>query len=348
MTLDLLRASSLYRDKNCLGNRLLSQRARAMGQVPPEDNEYTLRGTRVHEGKPEGEDEKEARAKVIAEAYKVFDSLCDDEPFQVIAERELLLRRDGLIPYFIGHPDLFIATTKRIAFVDLKPGFECDWEAWKTQMDAYAALLFANFRTTALQDVVGTVVTRFYGNREWRYTTTDCQRIIDEISELESWRVDKTTGGPWCKYCDARLICRDAIKFPVEAVDPVTESAVAIKTDSLPSGELGAEVVTKLKLIMKIAKDRLAWYEEQLTNDPQFLAGKYVIGKGKEIRFVSSTLQAWEKTGRATGVLTMPIGKLEDWCSKNKIDIKEFDDCISTKTTKGSMKAANEIEDKQP
>jgi Protein of unknown function (DUF2800) len=348
MTLDLLRASSLYRDKNCLGNRLLSQRARAMSQAPPEENEHTLRGTRIHEGKPEGEDEEQARAKVIAEAYKVFDSLCDGEPFQVIAERELLLRHDGLIPYFIGHPDLFIATTNRIAFVDLKPGFECDWEAWKTQMDGYAALLFETYGSSFIQDVVGTVVTRFYGNREWRYSPSDCEKIINDIAELESSRVDKTTGGPWCKYCDARLICRDAIKFPVEAVDPVTESAVAIKTHSLPSGELGAEIVGKLKLIMKIARDRLAWYEEQLTKDPQFLAGKYVIGEGKEIRYVRAVVDAWERTGEAPNLLTMPIGKLEDWCSKNKRDIAEFSDCIATKTTKGSMKATNEIEDKQP
>jgi Protein of unknown function (DUF2800) len=348
MTLDLLRASSLYRDKNCLGNRLLSQRARATGQAPPEDNEHTLRGTRVHEGKPEGEDEEQARAKVIAEAYKVFDSLSDGEPFQVIAEREFLLRHDGLIPYFIGHPDLFIVTSKRIAFVDIKPGFECDWEAWKAQMDGYVALLFENLATLHTQDVVGTVVTRFHGNREWRYTPSDCEKIINDIAELESWRVDKTTGGPWCKYCDARLICRDAIKFPVEAVDPVTESAVAIKTDSLPSGELGAEIVTKLKLIMKIAKDRLAWYEEQLTNDSQFLAGKYVIGKGKEIRFVSNPRAAWIKTGNAPNLISIPIGKLEQWCSMNSVSINDFEDFISTKTTKGSMKASNEIEDKQP
>jgi hypothetical protein len=334
-----------------------------MGQAPPEDNEHTLRGTRVHEGKPEGEDEKEARAKVIAEAYKVFDSLCDGEPFQVIAERELLLRHDGLIPYFIGHPDLFIATTNRIAFVDLKPGFECDWEAWKAQMDGYAALLFANLATLHTQDVVGTVVTRFHGNREWRYTPGDCEKIINDIAELESWRVDKTTGGPWCKYCDARLICRNAMKFPY-LLGVRRDEVEEIFVDSLPSGELGAEIVGKLKLIMKIAKDRLAWYEEQLTRDPQFLAGKYVIGEGRKMPKITVNGETFYALGgldltteEIYSTLSMSSPKIIGAVQKRKnvsraeafkMVSRTLGELLRYEETKGSMKAANEIEDKQP
>jgi uncharacterized protein DUF2800 len=276
--MDLLRASSLYRDKNCFANRELAKQARAMGQAPPEETEYTKRGDRVHEGKPEGIDEEEAHKYVVAQSYKIFDALADGEAYAVIPERELFLRHDGLIPYFSGHPDRFIVTAKRIAYVDFKPGFECDWEAWESQMDAYAALLFESFWRDGMQDLVGTIVTRFHGNREFKYSKFRCWEIIEEIKKIDENSPDKvTTPGPWCRYCNARLICRDALKFPIQIAEAPEPPAV----DSLPSGLMGAEIVSKLKLIIKIAKEKIAWYEEQLGKDPQFLFGKYTIGKGR-------------------------------------------------------------------
>ena len=46
--LGLPSASAFYRDRNCQANRAMAAQAKREDKVPPE-NEYTSRGTRIHE-----------------------------------------------------------------------------------------------------------------------------------------------------------------------------------------------------------------------------------------------------------------------------------------------------------
>ena len=279
--MEILRASSYYRDSHCFANRRMALEAEQMGVLPPEQTEFTERGIQVHAGKPRTLDEKDAYEFTWSRLEREMAGYLGDQDYVIQKEKHLLLR-DGLVPYFSGHPDSFAITGNAIVFGDLKPGFEADWDAWATQINCYAALLYENFWHTGIEAIVGIIATRFYGVRRLPFTIGRdgrCEEMIDEIKSIatvyaqdaQDGKKAPTTAGPWCRYCKARLICQAALKLPVPYSKP----------EELPAGELGADIVDKLKLIQKIAKDRLKWYEDKVRNDPRFLAGRWKLTSRK-------------------------------------------------------------------
>jgi len=350
----LLRASSLYRDQNCFANREMSEAAFDSGNLPPEDTPWTERGTRVHEGDTQTEDETDARAYVLARSYEIFDSYAQGQSYQVEHGTRFYLRHDGLVPYFTGEPDRFIALQDSTVWVDFKPGFEADWDGWETQMDAYAALLF-EARTVP---GVGVIITRFHGTRTYTYTAEQCREIIKRIQQValvyENEKGLPTNPGPWCRYCKGRLVCKSALVYPLQESLPV---------ESMPGGTVGAEVVTALKRIKQLASDKLNWYQEQVELDPKFLAGIYVLSKGRETGKINDFSEAskalWAKKAlnqpQVNECATLSVAKLRDKIAKvHKIPQRQavemlqetLGDLISYTTSKGSLIKNNELLEK--
>ena len=276
MTNDLLRASALYRDTHCLANRRLTKEAEQMGILPPAWTEFTERGTRVHAGNPDNQDERDAHEFCHAQMFRSLQELNGPDPgtCEITIEQRLYLR-DGLVPYFTGQSDIVFHYPGRIIFGDYKPGFEADWEAWEAQMGGYACLLYENLWHSGIYEITGIISTRFYGTQLYTYELDKLPEAIEAIKAATEVDSNKALPfpGPWCRYCKARLICKEALSQPLATYyQPI---------EQLPAGLDGALVVDKLKLIVKIANDRLAYYKSKMISDPSFLGGAWELSTRK-------------------------------------------------------------------
>jgi hypothetical protein len=173
---------------------------------------------------------------------------------------------------------------------DLKPGFEADWEAWEYQINSYAILLGESY--PVVQKVIGIVQTRFHGYRTWEYTFDQLLNWKTKIFEVvrayqqvpDPANPSEPVAGPWCRYCKARLICKASLAL--------AETHNGALVESLPIGPQGAAIIDKLKLVIKIAKDRLSWYQDRLADDPECIPGwELRTRKMPEIANVKETWQ---------------------------------------------------------
>jgi hypothetical protein len=278
----VMTASSYYRDSHCYANRAMAKEAEQMGVIPPEFTEATERGKRVHAGEPATPDEQEAMTVTLRRLTKEMQSLGEGELVDSGKEKRFYLR-DGFIPYFSGQPDRYIIYPKMIVVGDMKPGFEEDWEAWYWQVFCYAAILYENFGKKEL--VKGVISTRFYGSKSWTWNGGQLLGMIDTIKEVADRFLGSNVrpyAGSWCKYCKARLICKEALQLPAQTHLPV---------EQLPGGIIGADIVAKLKLVMAIAKSRLDWYRDRVQADQQFLDGQWTL-RTKKTPTITDTCQA--------------------------------------------------------
>ena len=286
----MLSASGFYRNRNCLKSEELEREAQRLGNAPPENTLWSLRGTRVHAGEGETPDERAAYNFV---SYRLETEMRKYIGPAEIRKEERLYLRENLEPIFTGKPDRYAVngvSSYSVVFGDMKPGFEPDWEAWWTQMTCYAVLFKQKYRQA--DSIIGIIATRFFGIQTRHFDLKDLELADLEIRSVAAIHRDgtsalKATPGPWCKYCRARLICTVAM---LPALPKETE------LEYLPAGAAGAEVVEKLQLIIKLARDRLEWYKEKLKNVPDYLDGKFFLASRKvpEIRMDKDTIDALE------------------------------------------------------
>lgn len=284
---ELLSGSELYRARKCLAHKRLEAEANKLGVLPPPWTLWSERGVRVHAGNPQTADEREAYEVTSRRLAYEMAQYGLDEHYCVHAEERFYLR-EGFEPYFTGKPDRWYAVSDSIVIGDLKPGYEADWEAWAAQMEAYAVLLYENRWDAQKKRVIGLIQTRFHGIRTWQFLPDELESLRQEIKQLALHYADElneqapATPGSWCRYCQARLICKAALRTPVRDYLPV---------ESLPAGLQGADILDKLHLIIKIARDQIDWYKRRILDNPDFVDGRWKIQSRRD-SFVTHTAEA--------------------------------------------------------
>ncbi len=267
-----------------------------------------------------------------------------NQPYEARREAELYLRDEHGTPYFLGHPDQLIIAFDDAALVqDVKTGPDCDMDYWRDQLENYAALMAHNYRTRF--PILGQVISKFHGVIRFSF---EMDEVISKTEKIKAFALgilpNELTPGPWCRYCNARLICDNAEK----------DFSHPLALSDMPRGEPGARVVEKLKLLIALAKERVDWYEAQVTQDPKFLDGIYEMSKGKELGEITDAQAAIKVLGDSvlhTDSLQVSYARIRDHLVKtsgiSKKDAKEalkeiLGELLVFKTTKGSLRKANE------
>jgi hypothetical protein len=100
-------------------------------------------------------------------------------------------------------------------------------------------------------------------------------------------------------------VCKEALRLPIAEYQ---------SAENLPAGAQGADILDKLHLVIKIAKDRIEWYRRQIRDNPDFVDGLW--------KLKTRTLPEIGRTSEAIGLLAAAFGisqeRLED-CARLSI-----------------------------
>lgn len=276
----MLRASERYRVRRCLASVRMSEEVKGTPQEAPQETEIAEQGTEDHAGFSAGDDSyQQYLAKQELEAW------AEGHEYTVYNEQELYLRYDWLEPYFSGHPDRYaIRDDGEVAVIEFKTGPLLEIDYWTDQVNSYYALVAATHQTRG-QNPRLRVISKYHGLFQIEPWFPD--QTIGETYDLVNVQLKKATlptPGRWCRYCPARLVCDQAPR----AVVPLLSGS------ELPLGEDGAEVLSRLHVLVKLAKEKIAYYEGLVRKDPKILAGRWKVGKPKrtgEITSITKSVQ---------------------------------------------------------
>src|SRR5260221_1035022 len=346
----MLPASEVARVRHWLTSVRLSEEVKDTPQEAP-IGEMAERGTAEHEELATGKDSylqhlaaKEIEAWAEAHSYKVY------------VEQELYLRRDDLVPYFVGHPDRYVIRDDHaLLVIDFKTGPILELDSWADQINSYFALIYEAHGCPSKINLI--VISKYHGVFRIIADIADVvTKVIEQIAFLTRHTGDRVQPlpGAWCRYCPARLICPVAEKYHIPLV---------ISGQPLPTGEAGAEVLARLHILKKLVAEKISYYEDLVRfQGPETLANKWVVGKGKRIGQISSLPKAIPLLSQhfihliMTASLLEAVGtgsyaKLRDLLAKEKgysaKDAEEalkdiLGELLTFKETKGSIEEAPE------
>lgn len=267
--------SKYYVQLNCSKSTVLAKEAEASGILPPR-TQYMDAGTQGHAAIETGVSEAYGDAQeLVTKAEQARKALYADPPLSEIKEERFYLR-ESIEPIYSGKPDAVYFWKDHILFQDYKFAHQPMWEMWEKQLEAYAVLIHEE---TGIERIEGQLVPLCASVHTWAWDRSALIAARDRLLEVISRHNApdaQTTPGPWCSYCSARLVCKDAL-LPND-----TALSLARSQERLPVGSDGADFVTRLRAAIGIAGEILKWYEAELVKDPKFLAGKYVMRDGSD------------------------------------------------------------------
>lgn len=282
----MMTGSKYYVQSKCYASTRLSELAAAQGATPP-GTQYMAEGTQGHKEIETGEPEKygEDANALVEKAGKAVASLYPDTPAKTIKEERFYLR-EGIEPMYSGQPDIVLFWEDHALFQDFKVAHQPEWEVWEKQLEAYAILIYEE---TGIDRIEGQIVPLCANVHTWHWDRNGLDRARTTLLEVISKHNEpdaRTRPGDWCRFCAARLTCKDALLPNDEAL------TLARAEEKLPTGLDGANFVTRLRAAIGIAGEILEWYEAQLVKDPLFLGGGYVMREGAENAVITDNITA--------------------------------------------------------
>jgi Protein of unknown function (DUF2800) len=342
--LGLPSASEMSRNKACPGNRTLAHALRDKGWLRKESSPEATLGERIHaslEGEPE---ELERKAKDVRDSceslcLKAVNQFFEGEAYDVVYEQRIWYSIQGT-PYFSARPDRVYFNKDRILYPDFKTGPGDTEEAGvNTQLRAGVAILGSCYPeverigVAIIQPLVThTPEIAVYDRAAIQEATLEILEIVDQTF----WSEERKAGSH-CKFCVCRPFCPEARQLAID--HPLT-----INVEALPRGEQGAALMDRIKVARKILDAVEHEYKAIVEKDSNSLPGWW-ISEGRKIRYVNSW-RAIEKLIEERNpafvepfenLLSLPLGKLEDFAEQHGIHMDEFKDFISTKRTSGAL-----------
>jgi Protein of unknown function (DUF2800) len=299
----LMSASGTERAAQCSGSVALEKEVRQSGRFFELPDRARDSGIKIHGAlAPEAtgadmtqlglDSEEFATAKHCAElrdlAIRAWEGDADTNgQAEIIIERRFWYRR-GFFPLFSGQPDFVkIDSARRQAFiVNYKTGrVESEEAADNLQLRTEVVLLKHNF--PELEEISGVIVEPWvtWDPVQVRYSGEDLARAENQIvaiAERTIWEADRRIAGPWCRKCNARIYCAEAINYAQGIRQLKPEQAII----ELPRGEAGSQLWERIKVAKKLLEG-LEWaYTRILEVEPDALPGYVLPERGKARRRV--------------------------------------------------------------
>jgi hypothetical protein len=134
---------------------------------------------------------------------------------------------------------------------------------------------------------------------------------------------------------------------------------VETPSKSLPIGEVGADVLGRLKMVKTLVEERIKWYEEIVRKDPELLANKWRVGEGRRTGEISDPASALNKLhvhvkdfrSFQAAITKLSFAKARDYfVAHNGLNAQEatealeeiLGDLLEFKTSKGSIEKVEE------
>lgn len=346
--MEILRAHEFWRIKHCLPSVNLVREIKGTPREAPPVSELTEAGSDEHEDLAKG---KSSWMQFLSKIE--LDRWAGEQTYVAQREVELFLRYEWFEPYFMGHPDvLAIRADGAIRIQDFKTGPLPQIDYWTDQLHSYQTLAdyeFHRLGVTGSTETTLQVISKYHGviNIPSTFAPEHRELILGVVNNKGK---GDFFAGPWCRYCPARLVCR---AFQESTAITLVDSGLEV-VDRLPIGEVGADLLERLKLLQTLVKEKIDWYEEIVRKDPELLANKWKVGNGKRTGKIDDPISALDKLGNhimdrqafQRAVSTVSYAKARDWLvAHNGLNKKEAEealveilgDLLEFETSKGTV-----------
>lgn len=283
-------ASSFGRLVQCRASHLLSQKARALGQVAHEWSLASELGSRKHLASTEGpeilsEKEREDWEKVQAKREEFIKNWLGNlqEPFSSVREERLWLRK-GIRPLLTGKPDEILRQGKRAAVLDFKFGSHRVADpADNVQLSIYA--LLAAYADKEIEEISCQILSPYFDFEPFIYGREQLDALYQTVLVVINSLADpgEPVPGAHCHFCPGRLICR-------AAKDEAAKATLA-KVIELPLGEQAADLLDQIRRAQALFKEIEAFYKRVLEETPGVIPG-WILEPGDVRRWVADPLAA--------------------------------------------------------
>jgi len=295
-------ASIMYRVANCSGSETLILSLREVGKYYELPSLAIASGNRIHnylefEGlglSAQAEDffkvlNTEERA-VSRKAVEIRNSLVDEflgngSQKEIIVEKRFWYRQH-LRPRFSGQPDFIAIKDRRALIVNYKSGrVEAEPAADNLQLRTEAVLLKHN--RPELEQIIASIVEPLvsWESEAVAYDQKDLARAEQEILafvDRAQWNRETRVAGVWCRYCNARAHCREALAYINSFPSPRPENLIS----ELPRGDAGTQLWEKIKVAKKLLETLEQTYTRILEDEPSALPGYILPRQGRPRRIV--------------------------------------------------------------